>query len=116
MSLAVKETCLKNCNPLEDSNWHEFEPGRLAKLALNGPNGALDLYVCYFPTGSTSEEDKRQLIRRKSDTVAPKDEALTLLMGDWNFVMRTDDRFCLRTLDSTLASLTARQQGNSNHS
>ena len=36
-----------------------------------------------------------------SENLSPKDEALTILMGDWNFVMKTDDRFCIRTLQST---------------
>ena len=79
----------------------EIEAGRVAKLSLRGCNGALDLYVCYFPTGPSSEENKRQLIQRLSEHLAPREHALTILMGDWNFVMMQDDRFCLRTLQST---------------
>ena len=86
---------------MADSDWLEIEPGRAAKLSLRGPNGSLDLIVCYFPTGSDTDEHKRNLTQSLSDHLAPSDAALSVLMGDWNFVMEDDDRFCRHTLQST---------------
>ena len=101
IALAVKHSFLQHFNPVKDTDWVEIEPGRVARLSLHGANGSLDLVVCYFPTGSASEEHKRLLIHRLSTRIAPRDTTLSVLMGDWNFVMRDDDRFCRRTLQST---------------
>ena len=51
----------------------------------------MDIYVCYFPTGSVSEEHKRQLVDRLKQTFAPSNLVLSVLMGDWNFVMKDED-------------------------
>lgn len=103
VALAVNHSFLQHFNAVKDSDWQELMPGRAAKLSLRGSNGALDLYVCYLHTGTeaATEECKRQLIQRISDSIAPRDTTLTILMGDWNFVMRDGDRFCRRTLQST---------------
>ena len=100
MGLAVKQTFLDHFNPIADTNWHEIVPGRVAKLQLRGASGGLDLYVCYLPTGSMNEEQKQQAINKLRDTIAHNDEVLSILMGDWNFVMNNEDRLCLRTMQA----------------
>ena len=39
---------------LKDEDWIELQPGRLAKLCLRGPQGALDIFAIYFDSGSDS--------------------------------------------------------------
>ena len=39
--------------------------------------------------------------QRSSDRMSPKGDASSILMGDWNFVMESEDRLCLRTMDFT---------------
>ena len=103
VGLAVKHSFLHKFNPIDDRSWQEITPGRAAKLALRGPNGALDLYVCYLPTGTQADvlAQKTQIINSLRDNLAPHDQVLSILMGDWNFVMETEDRLCLHTMDYT---------------
>ena len=101
VGLAVKHTFLQNFNKTDDSSWQEIVPGRAAKLSLRGPSGALDLYVCYLPTGSQADNEKLHIINILRDSLSPNDKVLSILMGDWNFVMETEDRICLRTMDFT---------------
>jgi len=86
---------------VNDTSWKEIDPGRAAKLSLRGPNGALDIYVCYLPTGSEHEDQKQYVIRRLRESLAPNNSVLSILMGDWNFVMQDEDRICLRTMQFT---------------
>ena len=101
VGLAVKHSFLQNFNTTHDRDWQEIAPGRAAKLSLRGPSGGLDLYVCYLPTGSQSEEQKVHIINQLRENISSNDSVLTILMGDWNFVMETEDRLCLRTMDFT---------------
>ena len=101
MGLAVKRTFLEHFNPTSDAAWHEIVPGRAARLSLRGASGALDLYVCYLPTGSMNEEQKQQAICKIHDSISPNDNVLSILMGDWNFVMNNENRLCLRTMEFT---------------
>ena len=84
IAVAVKHSFLERFNPVDDASWEEIEPGRVARLKLRGPNGALDIYACYFPTGTSSEEQehKRQLVQKLKRSVAPRDAVLSVLMGD----------------------------------
>ena len=63
-------------------------------MSLRGPLGALDIFVVYLPSGSDTEKrDLRlQYMETVSRLVKPKDEVLTLLMGDLNFVCQKEDR------------------------
>lgn len=77
---------------MDEFSWEEIERGRVAQLKLRGPNGALDLYTCYFPTGTSEEQEhKRLLVQKLKRSVAPRDAVLSVLMGDWNFVMNAED-------------------------
>ena len=82
VGLAVKHTFLQNFNKTDDSSWQEIVPGRAAKLSLRGPSGALDLYVCYLPTGSQADNEKLHIINTLRDSLSPNDKVLSILMGD----------------------------------
>ena len=93
VGLAVKKSFLQHFNPPSPTDWCEMEPGRLAKLPLRGPNGSLDLVVAYLPTGSGTDGEKKRLLDVLLHNMAPREEVLTLVMGDWNFVTDNVDRF-----------------------
>ena len=101
VGLAVKHSFLQNFNAINDSSWQEIAPGRAAKLSLRGPSGALDLYICYLMTGTQTEGEKLRIINKLRESMAPNDTARTILMGDRNFGMETEDRLCLRTMEFT---------------
>ena len=48
-----------------------------------------------------NEEQKQQAICKIHDSISPNDNVLSILMGDWNFVMNNEDRLCLRTMEFT---------------
>ena len=79
----MKNTFLQQFNPIDDSALEDIIPGRAAKLPLRGPNGALDLYACYMPTGTQNEDDKYQLINKLRESLEPNNAVLSILMGDW---------------------------------
>ena len=99
VGLAIKNSFLQKFNTVDDSAWQEIAPGRAAKLLLRGPAGALDLYVCYLPTGTQSDSEKQLILNKLRETLHPSDAVLTIMMGDWNFVMEPEDRLCLRAMD-----------------
>ena len=94
ISLWIKKEFLKNFNPITDDNWTTVVQGRVAKLALDGPNGALDIFVAYMTSGSdqTAKLERKQQIGLIKDHMRDKSEALTVLAGDFNFVSNKDDR------------------------
>lgn len=91
--------------------WEVLVPGRAAVLRLRGPQGGLDLYTLYFATGSDAEvvprgavasaagavppADQRRAMRLAiARAMAPQSEVLSVLMGDWNWAPRAEDRWC----------------------
>ena len=90
-----------------------------AVLRLRGPLGNLDVVAVYFPTGAEvlegdgwlleslphlprSSRSLREAVRRRlADVLLPADVSLTLLAGDFNWVTRSEDRYCLTTSAST---------------
>ena len=91
--------------------WRVLWPGRAARLALRGQEGALDLIVSYFHTGAEIQEadlyrvpddlranchtfsDIRALLRdRLSGRVSNINTVLTILAGDFNWVPTAGDR------------------------
>ena len=99
-------------------NWIETVPGRAAVLQLRGNAGALDLHVVYFATGSDGmvvprgaaipagvDEDarrqRRQMRTALAGRMAPASEALSIVMGDFNWVARREDRVSKATGDAT---------------
>ena len=63
-------------------------------MTLRGTQGQLDLYVVYVQAGD--EPSEKQAKRDFLDTVAshlrPRHCALSLIAGDWNFVLHKNER------------------------
>ena len=101
---------------LQLPDWQEVDPGRLAVLHLRGDEGALDLAVCYMPTGDprplapeagrtcpstprppgpppATLRTQREAICRRIPPLLHPDRALMVLAGDFNFVMIEADRW-----------------------
>ena len=84
--------------------WSELVPGELACLHLRGQEGNLDLYSAYFPTGMQADEEatlfnKRALCRsRLHGHLSPGDLCLSIVGGDFNYVIADRDRINLRSL------------------
>ena len=74
--------------------WIEVVAGRAAILRLDGPLGSLDLVTVYMHTGQASDSraEVRDAIAR---ALRPPSRALTILIGDWNFVRESRDRMNL---------------------
>ena len=80
---------------MTDESWEEVEQGRVCVLRLRGPSGALDIFVIYHHTGNSVEakqarEGARALLASR---IRPQREALSVLMGDFNYVPDKRDRF-----------------------
>ena len=95
VAIWVQNSLLEKFDAPDDNNWLEIIPGRVARLRLQGPAGALDIYVVYLQVGG-EQEDKRarkQAIRAIAAVLAPREQALSIMVGDWNFVVNKDDRW-----------------------
>ena len=95
VALWVQNSLLGMFEETNDDSWFEIIPGRAARLRLQGPLGALDIYVTYMQVG-TDQEDKlarKNTINAISMAMAAREQTLSLIMGDWNFVMDKVDRW-----------------------
>ena len=84
----------------EDRDWVEIEKGYAACLRLRGPSGALDIFCIYMPTGSGSTiytKYRKNIMLNISNCICPKEEVLSIMAGDWNFVEHDSDRWCFET-------------------
>ena len=109
---------------LRPPEWLEPAPGRLATLRLSGVSGNLDIIACYLPTGvaralhpdddracprTPSEphvlpaalRSQREALCRRIPTLLRPTQALTILAGDFNFVMTDADRWSKATGEYT---------------
>ena len=94
VALAIRSAFLAQFWEPDNESLLEVVPGRAAILRLHGPCGSLDIGVVYFPTGAAKEaRDRIQTALTKA--LRPAQRALTILIGDWNFVRETDDRMNL---------------------
>ena len=110
VAVLIKESFLSNFDPARTS-WEVLLPGRCSILHLDGMHGALDIVVCYFATGTSDmvspsvaggvqsgmemsirrqRRDLRQLLARRC---SPASEVLTVLGGDFNWVVQHRDRW-----------------------
>jgi len=83
-------------------DWVEVIPGRVAILKLRGSQGALDIVCAYLPTGdATCAAHRKNAIIDIGSHIRPRDEVLTVMAGDFNFVEDERDRYCTLTGDWT---------------
>ena len=104
VGLLVHKDFLARFAAVRDTDWVQVEKGRLACLHLRGPEGNLDLWAAYLPTGDTPLNDKtardhtRHLLKMK---LAPTNTTLSVVAGDWNYVTHHKDRWCNTQKDWT---------------
>ena len=60
---------------------------------LRGVRGSLDLYIVYLPTGADGQRERARIMRIIGDHIAPQQRVLSLIVGDFNFVSHTSDRW-----------------------
>jgi hypothetical protein len=94
IGLIIKEEFLNKFNPVTDTSWEYIETGRAAVLRLRGPSGALDIFVIYLATGDSGGKMQRaETLRKVAAAMRPREEVLSLIVGDFNFVASARDRF-----------------------
>ena len=92
LALFMKCSFLSN---FSSQNWIHVDDGRVGKLELRGPNGALDIFSCYLnPQSGAARQASVQAIKRN---LKPQGEVLTVILGDFSFVEGTNDRWCKTT-------------------
>ena len=74
-------------------------PGRVGMLSLRGAEGALDLIVAYFATGQQGAKDRMVAMQKLAQQIKPREEALTIMAGDWNFAQDERGRFSKATCE-----------------
>ena len=101
VGLIVKKTFLQQFTAIE---WVDsIAEGAAAMLRLEGPHGALDVVVLYLKTGCCAEarRERARVAESLARLIRPANRALTLTIGDWNFVREGDDRTNLQEWDPT---------------
>ena len=100
IGLVVQKGFLSKFAATNDSSWTELEYGRLGKLKLRGLAGALDIIVAYMAIGLGLQADRAARLRSYKilkENIAPREEVLTILLGDWNWVAEDRDRWCFES-------------------
>ena len=94
IGLLVSDNFLKNFDTPVKEDWEVIVKGRAAKLKLRGPNGALDIISVYGTAGSAKEkvDERINLISKIGDCIASRNNVLTIIAGDMNFVESANDR------------------------
>ena len=97
VGLIINNAFLARFAPIQDTDWIQVEQGRLACLCLWGPEGNLDLWTAYLMTGDNPQQDKssRDRTRRLLSTdLSATCSALSVVTGDWNYVVHLKDLWC----------------------
>ena len=99
IGIILKSKFLALFNPIDkDKDWEVLEKGRAAVLHLRGPKGALDIFCVYLVTGTGNLAAARQkTIRKIVAKMHPRDQVLSIMAGDFNFVEHQRDRVTLAT-------------------
>ena len=88
--MLIKDTFLARFLQDGTATWIEVVPGRAAVLRLAGEAGNLDIVTVYLPTGAARDQ-RRDVMAALMHHLRPSEEALTVLLGDWNFVKEVED-------------------------
>ena len=93
IGLMLHRKFLHNFNPIcDERDWAHIVPGRVGLLSLRGVNGALDIIVSYFATGQQGATERASAIQTLARRIRPREEVLTIMLGDWNFAACEKDR------------------------
>ena len=100
IGLMLKDKFLARVNPVSsERDWKHIIPGRVGMLSLRGAEGALDLIVAYFATGQQGAKDRMIAMQKLAQQIKPREEALTIMVGDWNFAKDERGRFSKATCE-----------------
>ena len=69
--------------------------GRVGMLKLSGPEGNLDIFVCYLD--SRDPQNRKTAVSQIAAHAQLPDVSLSLLFGDFNLVEKADDRISKST-------------------
>lgn len=94
VALLVRSTFLANFRKVPSTDWVEPEPGRLAVLHLDGPQGALSIATVYFHSGHFAS-DRQDLRLKLHRLMAQRPASLWVITGDFNWVTKEEDRIGL---------------------
>jgi exonuclease III len=100
------------------TRWEVITPGRAAVLRLKGAQGCLDLWVTYFATGKQGEiqtsascndadstlsitTQRRNMRESIATRISPRNNVLTIIAGDFNWVAQEHDRCAIDALKFT---------------
>lgn len=94
VGLIVRKPFLQKFDPVRRDDWEEVIPGRLAALHLRGLQGNLSVVTAYFPSGLA--QDARMAVRSQlREVLGRRPRSLWIILGDFNYVTKGEDRFCL---------------------
>ena len=97
VALIIKEVFLRQFSAIRQADWVEPLAGRVAALHLTGPHGSISIAVAYFPSGHGQEGERQHARRCIRELMESKPHALWIVMGDFNYVTKDSDRYCLHT-------------------
>ena len=93
IGIILKKSFLEQFNPVNmENDWTEVIPGRVGRLRLNGPKGAMDIFAIYMDAHSGHE--RKQAMDAMKEHIAEQMEVLTVLAGDWNAASEEKGRYC----------------------
>ena len=61
---------------------------------MKGKLGALDIFVVYLASGSAGKAQRLDSIHKVGEAIKDKNNVLSIVTGDFNFVENMKDRFC----------------------
>ena len=90
VGLWIKNTFLSK---FQNWVWVELEAGRVAVLRLSGDAGEFDIFCVYLDTNSSV--NRHNSIRMIGNATRPKEQVLSIIVGDFNTVEHNEDRWNL---------------------
>ena len=97
IGLLLQDSFLSNFNVLQEGDWEDIEAGRAAVLHLRGPQGSLDIWVLYMATGEDGRNERAVTRQTLHHAIRSQTDTLTIMTGDFNYVVADRDRFCKET-------------------
>ena len=92
VGIVLKHSFLKMFDTVDpDRDFEVIEGGRVAVLHLVGPYGNLDIACIYLD--ATSSLERRHTLKKLGMSLRPRSTNLTVLAGDFNFVIDSKDRW-----------------------
>ena len=92
VAITLLTSFLQTFDEIQDEDWEEAIPGRLAVLHLRRSRGRLALVTAYLPSGRC-EADRKQVRLRLRAMMQRRPDVLRIVMGDCNYVTKSEDRF-----------------------